>query len=122
MKGHIFKPNCKCDRTKKCTCGAKWAYIVDVGRVDPKTGKRKQEKKNGFRTRKEAEEALAILLSEVANGTYVKEANITFEDFSKDWLKAYAGTGRVMNIRKSCKNPPVVRAIGFLISSKVTKR
>lgn len=38
----------------KSKCRASWAYIVNIG-TDPKTGKRKQKKKSGFKTKKEAE-------------------------------------------------------------------
>lgn len=50
---YVYRPRCKC-KNKKCNCGASWAYMVDVGK-DPITGKRKQKKKGGFRTKKEAE-------------------------------------------------------------------
>ncbi|EJR82303.1 hypothetical protein IKA_05435 [Bacillus cereus VD169] len=36
-------------------------YIVDIG-IDPLTGKRKQKKKRGFASQKEAENALTKLL------------------------------------------------------------
>ena len=31
MRGHLYKPGCKCDKNKKCTCKATWSYIVDIG-------------------------------------------------------------------------------------------
>lgn len=43
MKGHFYKPHCKCT-TKKCKCSATWSYMIDVG-INPATGKRKQKKK-----------------------------------------------------------------------------
>ena len=46
-------------REEKCKCGASWAFIMDVGK-DPKTGERKQKKKGGFRTKKEAEVVAAF--------------------------------------------------------------
>ena len=88
MKGHFYKPRCKCTG-KKCTCGATWTYVIDIG-MDPKTGKRKQKKKGGFRTKAEAQEAAAIALAEVSQGTYVEEKNITFEEFVKIWLEIYS--------------------------------
>lgn len=93
MKGHFYKPNCKCTG-KKCTCGATWSYIIDVGR-DPATGRRKQKKKGGFATKKEAQEAAAKTIMEVSEGTYVEEKNITFEAFAKEWLEIYKNSGRV---------------------------
>ncbi len=96
MKGHFYRPHCKCDgkKTKKCSCGATWSYIVDIG-IDPKTGKRKQKKKGGFRTKTDAQEAAALLISELSQGTFVEESNITFEQFSEEWLAMYEATGKV---------------------------
>lgn len=79
MKGHFYKPHCKCvdskgesKKTKKCSCGASWSYIIDIG-TNPKTGKRKQKKKGGFKTKTEAQEAAALLIAELTQGTYVEE-------------------------------------------------
>lgn len=94
MTMHIYKPNCNCPKNQKCKCGAKWGFLIDVG-VNPQTGKRKQKFKGGFKTRKETELAAAAFMLELESGTYVKEKNITFEEFSKDWLKIYEGTGKV---------------------------
>ena len=41
--------------------GATWSYYFDLGKVD---GKRKRKEKKGFRTKKEAEAALAMALHE----------------------------------------------------------
>ena len=100
MKGHFYKPHCKCvdskgesKKTKKCSCGATWSYIVDVG-TDPKTGKRKQKKKGGFKTKTEAHEAAAILVAELSQGTYVEEKNTIFEEFAYEWLEIYRTSGK----------------------------
>lgn len=100
MKGHFYKPHCKCidskgdsKKTKKCSCGAKWSYIIDVG-TDPKTGKRRQKKKGGFSTKTEAQEAAALLFAELNQGTYVEEKNVTFEEFAYQWLDIYKSSGK----------------------------
>jgi integrase len=95
LEGHFFKPNCKCPKdAKKCTCGATWSYIVDVG-IDPQTGRRKQEKKGGFKTKTLAQIACGKIIQEVNQGIYVHESNITFEEFSKEWLTQYRNSGKV---------------------------
>lgn len=95
MEGHFYKPNCKCPKdAKKCTCGATWSYIIDIG-IDPKTGGRKQQKKGGFKTKKDVTLAAAIVIQELDQGTFIQESNITFEDFTVEWLALYHGTGRV---------------------------
>lgn len=100
MKGHFYKPHCKCvdpkgesKKSKKCSCGSKWSYIIDIG-TDPKTGKRKQKKKGGFNTKTEAQEAAALLVAELTKGTYVEEKNITFEEFAYEWLDVYKSSGK----------------------------
>lgn len=95
MEGHFYKPNCKCPKdAKKCTCGATWSYILDIG-IDPKTGKRKQKKKGGFKTKKDVTLAAAIVIQELDQGTFIQESSITFKDFAAEWLGLYKGTGRV---------------------------
>jgi len=93
---HFYKPNCKCPKdAKKCTCGATWSYILDIG-TDPKTGKRKQKKKGGFKTKKAAEQAAALIVTDLAQGkTLIQESNITFKDFSVLWLETYKNSGKV---------------------------
>lgn len=87
MKGSFYRRNCTCKK-KRCTCGAKWYFKIDIG-IDPATGNRKQKEKGGFDTKANAQEACAILISEIKNGTYVEESNILFKDFVQDWLKTY---------------------------------
>lgn len=73
-----------------------WEFVVDLGN-DPATGKRRQARRSGFRTKKEAEEELRRLQNEADKGVVVKkrEGNITFEEFSQDWLEWYAATAGV---------------------------
>lgn len=92
MIGSFRKRNCKCKK-KRCTCGAKWYYRYDI--TDPKTGKRKQKEVGGFRTKEEAEEAAKRILAELQSGAYIEEKNITFEQFSREWLISYQNTGKV---------------------------
>lgn len=96
MKGHFYKPHCKCPgkQKKKCGCGAKWSFIIDAG-INPQTGKRKQKKKGGFDTKGDAEAAAALLLVELQQGTYVEESSVTFKEFSDNWYKYYESTGKV---------------------------
>ncbi|WP_318506146.1 tyrosine-type recombinase/integrase [Bacillus sp. T3] len=88
MKGHFYKRGCTCKR-KKCTCGSKWAFTVDIG-LDPVTGKRKQKVKSGFKTKQEAEEAAATLIHELNQGSYLEETEKTFSDFAIEWLPIYS--------------------------------
>jgi hypothetical protein len=71
MKGHFYRRGCKCKK-KECTCGSKWAFMVDVG-IDPVTGIRKQKGKGGLKTKQESETAAAAFIHELEQGTYIEE-------------------------------------------------
>lgn len=93
---HFYKPHCKCPgkQSKKCSCGASWSFMINIG-IDPQTGRRKQKKKGGFKSKAEAEQAAIIMEAELSQGTYIKEQNVTFEQFAQEWILGYEGTGKV---------------------------
>ena len=62
-----------------------WAYKVDTG-FHPETGKRRQKVKQGFRTKREAELALAEVQKTVIDGTVVSGTNLRVGDFLDEWL------------------------------------
>lgn len=62
---------------------------IDLPR-DPETGKRRQKWLGTFATRREAEEALARVLGEVAAGTYTPPSKVTLQEFTERWLRDYA--------------------------------
>lgn len=125
MKGHFYKPHCKCvdakgesKKTKKCTCGAKWSFILDVG-TDPKTGKRKQKKKGGFKTKTEAQEAAALLIAELSMGSYVAESAISFEEFANEWLSMYAASGQVKVSTVRVRKHEILRLLDYFAKLKL---
>lgn len=74
MKGYIRKR------------GDKYSFTVDIGK-DPRTGKRKQKTVSGFRTKKEAQAALAELVTDVEKGNYVEPVKRKFEDFALHYIE-----------------------------------
>lgn len=68
--------------------GKTWSYSIDIGK--DKDGKRKKQLKGGFRTRKEAADAAALVQTELSHNTFVVEKDTTFSDFAKDWLQRYS--------------------------------
>ncbi|MED4005007.1 site-specific integrase [Priestia aryabhattai] len=70
---------------KKDKSTGMYYFIVDIGK-DQLTGKRRQRKKRGFKTKKEAEKALAVVLNEVNLGTFIEPALINLDDFTKEWF------------------------------------
>jgi integrase len=77
VKGSIRKP-----RTK----GGTWAYRLDLG--IGADGRRDQKQVGGFRTRKEAEAALAEALAGFHRHSYVAPSKQTLGEFVEDWLGA----------------------------------
>jgi len=72
-RGSIFKKN---DR---------WAFRVDAG-VDSSTGKRRQMLRQGFKTKREAETALAAAQQSVEKGTVVSKSSMKVDAWLDDWL------------------------------------
>lgn len=60
--------------------------------VDPLTGKQKRTMKRGFKTRKEAELALARIKLDVASGTYHQERVEKYQEVYELWVKQYEKT------------------------------
>lgn len=68
--------------------GDKWSFTVDIGR-DPSTGKRKQKTRSGFKTKKEAQQACAELITQLTKGDYIPNSNELFKEFLYKWLELY---------------------------------
>jgi len=75
MKGSITK-------NKKT---GKWDFVIDVG-IDKMTGKRKQKRKRGFNTKREAEEVLTKLKNELLQGTYIEPSQQFYCDYFNEWM------------------------------------
>lgn len=90
MRGHIRKR------------GSGYQIIVDIGR-DPLTNKRKQKSIGGFKTKKEAEKALAEMIAKVEKGEYFEAENITLKEYLDKWIKAYCETNFAPKTLKSYK-------------------
>ena len=59
MRGSVYKR------------GSTWTWHVDVG-VDPVTGRRRQQTKGGFKTKRECQAALNDALAALRAGTFVE--------------------------------------------------
>lgn len=74
MKGYVRKR------------GNKYSFTVDIGK-DPRTGKRKQKTRSGFKTKKEAQAALAELINSVEKGSYVEIEKKLFNEFALNYFE-----------------------------------
>ncbi len=67
--------------------GSTWSYYFDLGKAD---GKRKKKEKGGFRTKKEAEQALAAAINEYNNAGQVFEpSDVTVSDYLGQWYNLF---------------------------------
>ncbi len=67
--------------------GSTWSYYFDMGTID---GKRQKKEKGGFKTKKEAETALAKAINEYNNtGTVFEPSEITVSDYLDQWYDSY---------------------------------
>lgn len=130
MKGHYYKPHCKCPglQKKKCKCGAKWSFMLDLGKKPD--GSRNQKKRGGFDTKDDAEAAAAIMMEQFKTNTLPEDVarreaeeqrileeqqkeeeriNISFEDLAEQWYEEYkttkkAGKSKRLYTLKNRKN------------------
>jgi integrase len=73
--------------------GASYSVVVELDR-DTATGKRKQKWHSGYRTKRDAERALAEMIDAVNRGTYVLKTRQTVAEFAAEWLAAVEPTVR----------------------------
>ncbi len=73
--------------------GSTWRYVVDFPRGSD--GRRRQKKKRGFRTKAEAERALAIEIQKLSTNSFVVRSGLTIEGFLVgQWLPSAKQTLR----------------------------
>ncbi len=73
--------------------GNGYSVVVELDR-DPQTGKRRQKWHSGYRTKRDAERALAEILTSLHTGTYVEPSRQSLAEFISDWLAAVSPTIR----------------------------
>jgi integrase len=111
------------ERIQKLTGPRGVSYLVRVEYPrDPTTGKRKQRAK-AFRTKKEAEKALAEWLTEIERGTAIDGGKMTFGEYLAHWLDTYA----LHNVRLSTYTAyrgyatnHIIPALGSIMLRKLT--
>jgi integrase len=69
-----------------------WSLVVDVPTTD---GKRRQLRRRGFATKREAQAELTAVLSDVQQGSFVRPSKLTFGHYLADrWIPAMSPTVR----------------------------
>ena len=75
------------DRWNKKNVVQRWSYYFDLGTVG---GKRQKKEKGGFKTKKEAEAALAKAINEYNNaGQLFEPSDVTVSDYLDQWYDLY---------------------------------
>ena len=98
-----------------------YGFRIDVGR-NPITGKRQQKYKTGFKTQREAQNALTELRSSLLNETYLSNNDITFEQFANQWLEKYKLTHKINSVAVANTNKNhLCKYIGGLKIQNITK-
>ncbi|WP_210471676.1 tyrosine-type recombinase/integrase [Sporosarcina sp. 6E9] len=101
--------------------GKVWAYSVHnkdylVNQL------KKKITKSGFRTKKEAQLAANKIETALAEGTLLKESNITFETFANEWVKYYATQVKISSVRaRSIAMKHLISAWGHIPLKQITK-
>lgn len=72
--------------------GSTWSVVVEAGR--DQSGRRKQRWQGGYRTKREAQAALAETVHAVNRGAYVPRSRQSLADYVTDWLAAIEPTVR----------------------------
>lgn len=91
MRGHIRRR------------GKSWDVVVDTGRDE--SGRRRQKWHSGFRTKREASEALTEILGQLSTGQYVAPSKLTVRLFLEDeWLPAIRGSLRPLTFESYAGN------------------
>ncbi len=69
----------------------RYMFQIYIG-VDPLTGKEQSTTRRGFKTKKEAKDALAQIKVEINNGTFKKKQLETYQDLYDMWINHYENT------------------------------
>jgi hypothetical protein len=73
--------------------GTKYSVVLELER-DPVTGKRRPRWLSGYRTKREAEQALSRLLTSRDDGSYIEPSKQLLSEFVEGWLAAIQPTIR----------------------------
>lgn len=78
----------------------RYKFHVYVG-TDSLTGKEQTTTRSGFKTKREAKEALAQIQQEIRKGTFRKQALETYRDVFELWMEHYENTVKDSTLLKT---------------------
>ncbi|WP_255507989.1 site-specific integrase [Lysinibacillus sp. BW-2-10] len=91
----------------------RYMFHIYIG-VDPLTGKEQSTTRRGFKTKKEAKDALVALQVEIKNGTFKKQQFETYQDIYNMWVNHYETTVQDSTFLKTTRifNNHILPAMG----------
>jgi site-specific recombinase XerC len=100
--------------------GSSWYYVFYLDK--DVNGKRRQKKKRGFKTKKEAERALTEAINAINKGVYIEPSNILFKDYLEQWLKTKKNSISTQSTKVyiSCLNKRIIPNLGHYTLSKLS--
>lgn len=102
MRGHIRKR------------GNTWSVVVDLGRDHE--GRRRQKWHSGFRTKRDAERAMAEILGAIQSGSYAEPSRQTLGEYLQQWVAGIEGSvkpGTWRSYRTNVKHHVIPRLGGL---------
>lgn len=101
--------------------GKTYSIRLDLGK-DPQTGRRKQKRFSGFRSKKDAENELAKIINEYNRGEYVEPKKITVAEYLHQWLNMHRKNLAVTTAHQyeEIINLHIIPAIGDIPLQKLT--
>jgi integrase len=99
--------------------GNNYYYVFDI---KDGSGKRKQKKKRGFKTKTEAKKALIEAMHAVNTGTYIEPSKLTYKDYCDQWYEAKRHTigAQSKKVYESCLRKRIKPTLGNLVMAKLT--
>lgn len=101
--------------------GFKYMVVLEVG-IDPVTGKRKQKRKKGFKTKKEANAYLSEAQVAINNGYYIESTDLTFGKHIMDWVKLKDYKPQTLQTNTYNINKWVIPNLGKIKMSSLTPK
>lgn len=98
-----------------------WYFVAELG-PDPVTGKRRRTKRCGFKSKKDAEKALALIEAEIFKGTYFKPSNTPFKDHLYEWFKVKKNSINIQTaqVYENYMNNRIIPVLGHVKMSQLT--
>lgn len=102
--------------------GDAWQIVYDL--PPSPEGRRRQKRKSGFRTRREAERALSTAVAAVASGSYEEPQRITLAEHLREWLARQETrlTWTTYRAHASIINAHLIPQLGRLLLRRLTAR